>query len=238
MISGNRFWGFNGCDSSHTDRGIKKVMSMGKWSNDITDMSNAFKYCRTFVEVSPYAVKHLVNVTSFSNVFAYTSLVSVSEDLFRYNVNVTNFDSVFDNDNSLISIPENLFKYNTKVTTIDAVFYRTAITHIPKDLFRYNAGITNFGSAFVGTLITSIPEDLFRYNINATDFSHTFYDAVYLTSIPEDLFKYNGKVTIFNDVFRKCFSLKCSDITAAAKNWPRWNAKGVNMTNATYDCKN
>ncbi|MDR0571633.1 MAG: hypothetical protein LBG48_02145, partial [Rickettsiales bacterium] len=175
-ISGDRFAGFSSCDFSHTDRGIKRVISMGKWSNDITDMSNAFNYCRILAEVSPNAFKYLTKVTDFSDTFTRANITSIPADLFRHNTEVESFYRVFSY-NPLTSIPANLFRYNTKVK--------------------------NFNGTFEGTALTSVPADLFMYNTEVESFSFLFSNVV---------------------------SLRCSDIEAAAVNWPSWNGGGYRST--------
>jgi hypothetical protein len=236
-ISGNRFWGFNGCNVEHTDKGIKKLASMGRWDNNITSMENAFYECTILTEISPDAFRYLPNVTNFVNTFYYaTSLVTIPIDLFRYNTKVNSFSGVFYLAASLASIPDDLFRYNPEVTEFFAVFNGSSLTSIPIDLFRYNTKVTSFNWAFARSTIASIPKDLFRYNLETINFRAVFFETP-IDSIPEGLFDFNKKAINFSYVFHNCPNLKCSDITAAATKWPRWNAGGVDMTEAVTYCK-
>jgi hypothetical protein len=210
-ISGNRFWGFTSCDSSHTNKGIKKLISMGKWNNSITSMYYAFQHCMILEEISPDALKYLVNLTDLKGAFEDLPLIK--------------------------SVSADLFKYNTEVTSISSTFYKNRLTSVPADLFKYNTKVRSFAGLFAqSTSLSSVPADLFKYNTEVTNFNDVFLN-VPLTSVPADLFKHNTKVTGFIRVFAGCKQLKCSDIAAASVNWPNWNAEGVAMDNSTLDCK-
>jgi hypothetical protein len=146
-IIGNTFWGFGGCEET---LGIKELHSMGKWKNNIKDMSEAFWTCLVFDTVYPDAFKHLTEVKNFKGAFGYTSLTS---------------------------IPATIFQYNTKATSFGDAFLSTGLTSIPEDLFKNNTKASNFGNTFGGNpLLFSVPSGLFDVDFQSRpSFSATFY---------------------------------------------------------------
>jgi hypothetical protein len=139
---------------------------------------------------------------------------------------------------SLTSISGNLFRNNTDATDFGGAFYEaTSLTSIPSDLFRNNTRATTFYFTFTRIAITSIPSGLFRNNTNITDCAGIFAEVPNLTSIPDDLFSNNNEVTRFSFVFSGSKKLSCSRIAEASAYWDRWNANGVDMKEATKDCK-
>ncbi|MDR0571641.1 MAG: hypothetical protein LBG48_02185 [Rickettsiales bacterium] len=98
-------------------------------------------------------------------------------------------------------------------------------------MFRYNTEVENFDWIFGDIKITSIPTGLFRYNTKVKSFYGTFENTA-LTSVPADLFMYNTEVENFGFLFYNVVSLRCSDIEAAAVNWPSWNGGGYRSTDA------
>jgi hypothetical protein len=208
-IYGTKFTGFYFYGNSTYAAKVKKVVSMGKWTNTITSMANAFHGCTILSEVSATAFQYLTDVTTFSYAFyGCTTLTTVPASTFQYSTLVTDFSYLFYNCTNFTTIPANLFKYNTKVTTFYAVFITTGITSIPADTFRYNTLVTDFSLVFYNcTKLTSIPTDLFRYNIKTTTFYHAFVYCYALTAVPTDLFRYNTLVTDFGYLFYGCTSL-------------------------------
>jgi hypothetical protein len=99
-------------------------------------------------------------------------------------------------------------------------------------------GMTELWNLFQGCEnLNYISPNAFMYLNRVGRFNSAFQGATSLTSIPSGLFRNNTNVNTFENAFYGATNLKCSDIEAAAKNWPRWNASGVNMSNATKGCK-
>jgi hypothetical protein len=157
-VIGNAFWGFNGCSGSY----IKELYSMGKWKNNITDMTSTFGYCSFLDYVHPDAFKYLTEVISFQSIFGgCSSLTSVPSGLFANNKKAEDFSAAFAV-SGLTSVPSGLFANNKKAKTFVYLFQEAYnLSSIPLDLFEVDfesrpdfSGI--FGSATVpcSTLIT------------------------------------------------------------------------------------
>jgi hypothetical protein len=123
-IIGNTFLGFDGCYDSR----IKKIYSMGKWKNNITDMTGTFVGCDFLDYVHPDAFKYLTEVTSFQG--------------------------IFDGCYSLTSVPSGLFANNKKVESFSYAFSFSGLTSVPSDLFEVDfESRPSFGSMFESTLV-------------------------------------------------------------------------------------
>jgi hypothetical protein len=129
-------------------------------------------------------------------------------------------------------------KWKNTIKNVEKAFHGTNLNEISSNTFKYLTEATSFYATFCYCLnLISIPDNLFKYNTKVTNFTNLFCQSSNLTSIPDNLFTHNTKVVTFSGTFAGCSELSCSEIGTKSKNWPRWNASGVLMKEATDYCK-
>ena len=185
-----------------------KFQQIPEWlfSKKVTSKQiSKFWNCDNIISIPENLFKYNVSVTDFSQVFyRCEGITNIPEKLFENNINVINFEYAFYKCVGITNIPRNLFKNNTKVTNFSFMFYNSGITEIPEDLFKNNINAEDFSEIFFNCpRITSIPENLFENCINAKKFKSTF-GATGITSIPENLFKNNVNIIDFSYTFSGC----------------------------------
>lgn len=176
-----------------------------------TDFKYTFRDCRKLLTIPEDLFRYNIRATVFEGTFSMCDrLTAIPPGLFRYNTEIVNFTGCFLNCKTLTSIPANLFRYNTKTRGFDYCFrFCDNIQSIPTDLFRYNAEVGGFFACFDGLIkITTIPADLFRYNKKVLRFGYCFRNCKALTTIPTDLFSYNTNARSFRNSFEGCIKLE------------------------------
>ena len=119
--------------------------------------------------------KYNINVTDFSDIFSETKITSIPEELFRNNSKVLVFERAFNSCKRLVTIPEDLFKYNNLAKNMGAVFRETAITIIPENLFANNPNIIDISYAFQDCKnITFIPQSIINKANSVSTHHFTF----------------------------------------------------------------
>jgi len=111
--------------------------------------------------------------TEFVDTFSFTTITSVPSGLFDNCPQAQIFNSTFNACTSLVTVPNELYRYNTQVINFSSVHRNNrALTNIPT--FQYNLLVTTFANAFnmssttngssnwgnVETLWTRVPEPL------------------------------------------------------------------------------
>lgn len=94
-------------------------------------------------------------VTSLAFALAGTKISSVHPDLFKKHENVTSMEGLFQSTQNLLTVPEDLFRYNTEVSSFRSLFRVAKIQTVPEGLFNYNNSVTGFRAVFEGCPITS-----------------------------------------------------------------------------------
>ena len=174
-----------------------------QYGGSIKEMYYTFAYS-SFVTVPEDLFSGLSKVTEMTSLFRYSDkLVTLPEGLFSGMPDVTNLNLCFSNCAALTSVPESLFSGLTKVTNLSSLFQGcTSLTTIPESLFSGLTKVTNLSRLFQGcTSLTTIPAGLFSGLTKVTNLSSLFYDCTSLTTIPAGLF--NGLTNVV--VFRYCF---------------------------------
>lgn len=161
---------------------------------------------RKFVSMNTPLLR--MNVTDANNMFGYTGLRSIPEDLFVNNPQIVDFTECFQS-SSLETVPGKLFINNPAAVTMSGCFaFCTSLTEIPVELFAGNPEITSFATCFCYCdKLASVPEDLFVNNTKAVDFSYVFCFCSGITEIPENLFARNLEIETFGDCFSYCTSI-------------------------------
>jgi hypothetical protein len=219
-----------------------------KKNTEVTSFRFVFSNCPKLTSIPTGFFDNNKKVEDFSFAFYGWGIESIPANLFKVHDKVFGFSGTFRDCKNLKEIPPGLFdpaniaelpNHTTKVIIFLQVFSGcSSLTSIPADLFKNHKNVISFDDAFSAcSNLTSIPVGLFKENKAVTNFDGAFRGCSKLASIPADLFKENKAVTNFGSVFSNCTKLPCSDITTKSALWPRWNASGVTMTNATYNCK-
>ena len=155
------------------------------------------------------------------------NIISIPENLYKYNIGMEKAENVFSWCINITSIPENLFKYNQNLTLVNNLFPGSKITTIPENLFKYNTKLLNVTNIFVNSQLGVIPENLFKYNTKLETISGVCSTCINITNIPENLFKYNTEVLNFNNVLNNLNSVE-----NIPENIFKYNTKARNFTNA------
>lgn len=105
------------------DRKIKSIPD-DLFSNVVsaTNFHGTFELCEGIEEIPAGLFDAASKALSFESTFAYTSIRSIPEDLFKYCRDAYSFQRTFHNCHELQSIPSGLFDYNRKVTSFESTF--------------------------------------------------------------------------------------------------------------------
>jgi len=127
---------------------LNSTVPFGKLSS-LTSVVNLFNGCIS-LSLIPYNIFYKCpNIIHFSGIFSNTSIISIPEDLFKFNIAATHFNGAFSQCGGITTIPENLFRYNINAINFSSVFSNnSAITSLPPNLFLYNIAAVNFEFAF------------------------------------------------------------------------------------------
>lgn len=163
----------------------------------VTDFGECFMGTAAVKKIPEGLFKNCPKVTSFWNLFAWSGIEYIPEDIFAYNTKVTNFERTFRNCDYIKKIPEKVFAACPDVTTFNMVFENCdGISSVPAGLFDNNRKTLDFTEAFMNTKITGespytlvdgVKIHLYErsnypeYFTKPTSYSRCFYECAGLT---------------------------------------------------------
>lgn len=204
-------WNLNSCDFSKT---TIKDLPVTFFSNNpnLSQLKNCFK--ETLLETVPQSLlKQTINITTMEGCFEKClNLVSISEDLFKYNITNIHLGRIFNDCKNLTSIPEDLFSNPLAVPgpgpyKAYQMFRNTNISVIPLNLFTHFQTTTDFFGSFENTKVSTIPANLFENCREALNLSSMFRNTN-IAHIPSSLFQGLNKVTNIQTIFANCLNLE------------------------------